>query len=208
MSTVAADGTGWAPTTRRRMLDTAIDLFSRYSFAGTSLQLIADELGLTKAAIYYHFRTREQLLLALMKPIFTEIAEVVEASERHRGARARCDAMLAGYAGVVAAHRTLAAVTTFDPGVRDVLRNQPEWSAVIDRQLGLLSPTDTAAGAVNAAVVMTGLAGGAATAPLHIDDDTLRAQLIGAGRRILGLPDVSARIAGGGRSRPRRWPPP
>ncbi|WP_319432682.1 TetR/AcrR family transcriptional regulator [Mycobacterium sp. RTGN5] len=208
MTTVAADETAWAPTTRRRMLDTAIDLFSRYSFAGTSLQLIADELGLTKAAIYYHFRTREQLLLALMKPIFTEIAEVVEAAERRRGARARCDAMLAGYAGIVAAHRTLAAVTTFDPGVRDVLRNQPEWSGVIDRQLALLSGTDSAAGAINAAVVMTGLAGGAATAPLDIDDDTLRIQLIEAGRRILSLPDVSAPIAGGEPSRsPRSRPP-
>lgn len=182
-----ADDTGWTPTTRRRMLDTAIDLFNRYSFAGTSLQLIADELGLTKAAIYYHFRTREQLLLALMKPILTEIAQVVDAAERKRGARAKTEAMLAGYAGVVAAHRTLAAVTTFDPSVRDVLRNQPEWSAVIDRQLALLTDPSSPAGAINAAVALTGLAGGAATAPPDIDDDTLRAQLLEAGRRILGL---------------------
>jgi AcrR family transcriptional regulator len=178
---------GWTPTTRRRMLDTAIDLFSRYSFAGTSLQLIADELGLTKAAIYYHFRTREQLLLALMKPIFSEIAEVVDAAEHKRGARARTETMLAGYAGVVAAHRTLAAVTTFDPSVRDVLRNQPEWSAVIDRQLALLTDPHSPAGAINAAVALTGLAGGAATASPDLDDDTLRSQLIEAGRRILGL---------------------
>jgi AcrR family transcriptional regulator len=207
VATVAADETAWAPTTRRRVLDTAVELFSRYSFAGTSLQLIADELGLTKAAIYYHFRTREQLLLALMKPIFTEIAEVVEAAERRRGTRARCDAMLTGYAGVVAAHRTLAAVTTFDPGVRDVLRSQPEWSAVIDRQLALFSG-NSVAGAINAAVVLTGLAGGAATAPPQVDYETLRTQLIEAGRRILGLPDVSASIAGGGASRPRRPLPP
>jgi hypothetical protein len=116
--------------------------------------------------------------------------------------------MLTGYAGIVAAHRALAGVTTFDPSVRDVLRNQPEWSAVIDRQLALLSGTDCAAGAINAAVVMTGLAGGAATAPPQIDYDTLRTQLIEAGRRILDLPDVSAPIAGAGRSRSRRPLPP
>lgn len=170
------------------MLDTALELFSRYSFAGTSLQLIADELGLTKAAIYYHFRTREQLLLALMKPILAEIADVVVAAERRRGRRARTEAMLAGYAGIVATHRRLAAVTTFDPSVRDVLRSQPEWAAVIDRQLALLTDEGSPAGILNAAVTLTGLAGGAATALPELDDDTLRAQLIEAGRRILGLP--------------------
>jgi AcrR family transcriptional regulator len=187
VATPAEDETGWIPTTRRRMLDTAVDLFSRYSFAGTSLQLIADELGLTKAAIYYHFRTREQLLLDLMKPILTEIAQVVDAAERKHGARARTETMLAGYAGVVAAHRTLAAVTTFDPSVRDVLRNQPEWSALIDRQLALLTDAASPAGAINAAVALTGLAGGAATASPDVDYDTLRDQLLEAGRRILGL---------------------
>ena len=44
-------------------------LISRHGFAGTSLQMIADELGFTKAAIYYHFRTRDQLLIALMEPM-------------------------------------------------------------------------------------------------------------------------------------------
>lgn len=188
MATAAADQTGWAPTTRRRMLDTAVSLFSQYSFAGTSLQMIADELDLTKAAIYYHFRTREQLLLALMEPILTEIGAVVDTAERRRGARARAEAMLTGYADIVARNRALAAVTTFDPGVRSVLRNHPEWSVVIDRQLALLAGTDSpAAGGINATVVLTGLAGGASAAPRRIDHDTLRAQLIDAGRRILGL---------------------
>ena len=43
--------------TRQRLIDAAIELCTRYTFAGTSLQMIADELGFTKAAIYHHFRT-------------------------------------------------------------------------------------------------------------------------------------------------------
>lgn len=189
MTATALDETGWTPTTRRRMLDIAIKLFSQYSFAGTSLQMIADELGLTKAAIYYHFRTREQLLIALMQPILTEIAAVVKTAERQRSARARAESMLTGYAGIVAKNRTLAAVTTFDPGVRSVLRNHPEWSAVIERQLALLSGIDSPVkGGINAAVVLSGMAGGASTASARIDDETLRKQLTEAGRRVLGLP--------------------
>lgn len=190
MTTVSVDEAGWTPSTRRRMLDTAIELFSQYGFAGTSLQMIADELGLTKAAIYYHFRTREQLLIALMQPILTEIGSVVETAERQRNARARAESMLTGYADIVARNRALASVTTFDPSVRSVLRNQPEWSAVIDRQLTLLGDAKSSVrSGVNAAVVLTGLAGAASTASPRIDDDTLRRHLTDAGRRVLGLPE-------------------
>ena len=189
MTTAAVDETGWPVATRRRLLDAAMNLFSQYSFAGTSLQMIADELELTKAAIYYHFRTRERLLMALMEPILSEIGTVVETAERQRGALARAEAMLTGYADIVARNRSLAAVTTFDPSVRSVLRNQPEWAALIDRQLALLAGTDSAvSGAINAAVVLTGLAGAASTAPRRLDDDTLRTHLVDVGRRTLGLP--------------------
>jgi len=60
MATAALETTD----TRTRLIDVAVALFTRHSFAGTSLQMIADELGFTKAAIYHHFRTREQLLAA------------------------------------------------------------------------------------------------------------------------------------------------
>ena len=59
--------------TRDRLTAAAVELFTRHSFAGTSLQMIADELGFTKAAIYHHFRTRDQLLLAVLEPLFAEL---------------------------------------------------------------------------------------------------------------------------------------
>ncbi|WP_454791977.1 TetR/AcrR family transcriptional regulator [Mycolicibacterium lutetiense] len=193
MTTATVDDPGRPATTRRRMLDTAMELFGRYGFAGTSLQMIADELDLTKAAIYYHFRTREQLLIALMEPILTEIGAVVEIAEGRRGKRARAESMLTGYADIVTRNRALAAVTTFDPNARAVLRNQPEWSAVIDRQLSLLAAaTGGVGGSISAAVMMTGLAGGASTAAPDIDDDTLRTHLIAVGRRALGLPEPNS----------------
>jgi AcrR family transcriptional regulator len=185
----AVDDAAWPMATRRRMLDVAMRLFSQYSFAGTSLQMIADELDLTKAAIYYHFRTREQLVVALMQPILGEIEGVVRTAELRRGARARAEAMLIGYADIVARNRKLAAVTVFDPSVASVLRSQPELAALIDRQLTLLAATGSAAsGGINAAVVMTGLAGAASTADPQLADDALREQLIDVGRRVLGLP--------------------
>jgi AcrR family transcriptional regulator len=175
--------------TRRRLLDAAVKLFGQYSFAGTSLQMIADELDFTKAAIYYHFRTREELLLALMEPILGEIRVVVENAEAQHDAQAQAQAMLSGYADIVARNRSLAAVTTFDPSVSRVLRGQPEWATLIDRQHVILGGIESAVpGAVTAAVVLTGLAGAASMASRRVDDETLCAHLIEVGRRTLGLP--------------------
>ena len=69
-----------------------------------------------------------------MQPMLREIGQVVESAQRRRGARARAEAMLSGYADIVARNRSLTAVTVFDPSVSSVLRNQPEWAALIERQ--------------------------------------------------------------------------
>lgn len=51
--------------TRERILDTALDLFTDQGYDKTSLREIAEALGLTKAALYYHFEHKEDILLAL-----------------------------------------------------------------------------------------------------------------------------------------------
>ena len=52
-------------TTRERILDVALDLFVRKGYAETSLREIAAELGFSKAALYYHFESKQEMLLAL-----------------------------------------------------------------------------------------------------------------------------------------------
>ncbi len=51
--------------TRDRILDVALELFTEQGYDGTSLREIAERLGLTKAALYYHFESKEDILLAL-----------------------------------------------------------------------------------------------------------------------------------------------
>lgn len=179
---------GSSVDTRRRLLDVAETLISRHGFAGTSLQMIADELGFTKAAIYYHFRTRDQLLVAVMDPMLDQVRRVVEMAEAQRTPRTQMNAMVEGFAAVVAKNRSLAAVMVFDPGVHRVLQSQPDWGELIGRQLGLLIQLDDGdTGIVTATALMTGLAGAASGAPLEMDETTLIAQLSDIGRRIMGL---------------------
>ena len=51
--------------TRERILDAALDLFIEQGFDGTSLRQIAEQLGVTKAALYYHFTSKDDILMAL-----------------------------------------------------------------------------------------------------------------------------------------------
>ena len=51
--------------TREKILDVALDLFTSEGFDGTSMRQIAAQLHLTKPSIYYHFASKEEILLAL-----------------------------------------------------------------------------------------------------------------------------------------------
>ncbi len=54
-----------AASTRERILDVALDLFIEKGFDRTSLREIAEQLGVTKAALYYHFASKDDILMAL-----------------------------------------------------------------------------------------------------------------------------------------------
>jgi len=50
---------------RERILDVALELFNDQGYEATSLREIAERLGVTKAALYYHFKSKADILLAL-----------------------------------------------------------------------------------------------------------------------------------------------
>ena len=52
-------------STRARILDVALDLFTDQGFDGTSMREIAERLNISKPAIYYHFASKEDILMAL-----------------------------------------------------------------------------------------------------------------------------------------------
>jgi AcrR family transcriptional regulator len=58
-----------AKRTRARVLDAALALFTERGYAGTSMRDLADRLEMTKAALYYHFQSKEALLRELARPL-------------------------------------------------------------------------------------------------------------------------------------------
>jgi AcrR family transcriptional regulator len=68
-------------STRERILDVALDLFTGQGFDATSMREIAERLHITKPSIYYHFASKEDILVALhvrlhkfVKPAFARLA--------------------------------------------------------------------------------------------------------------------------------------
>ncbi len=64
---------------REAILTAAERLFVERGYRGISMREIADEVGVTKAALYYHFRDKEQLFMALLDSVLDELAALVEA---------------------------------------------------------------------------------------------------------------------------------
>src|SRR5215467_3805293 len=52
---------------RKQLMAAAIDCFARLGYQGTSIERIARDAGVTKGAVYYHFRDKEELLFEAVK---------------------------------------------------------------------------------------------------------------------------------------------
>jgi len=71
-----------AADTRVRILDAARTLFAEQGYAGTSVRDLTERLAITKAALYYHFPGKADVLLALVRPVLAAIDELAERVER------------------------------------------------------------------------------------------------------------------------------
>jgi len=57
------------PPTRARILDAAVRRFGRVGYGNTSLEHIAGDVGILKAAIYHHFRSKDAILALLIETV-------------------------------------------------------------------------------------------------------------------------------------------
>jgi len=64
--------------TREQIRAAALDLFAERGYDATSLREIADRLGVTKAAVYYHFRTKEEILASLFDDMLAGLDAIIE----------------------------------------------------------------------------------------------------------------------------------
>ncbi|GHF06984.1 TetR family transcriptional regulator [Streptomyces spiralis] len=64
--------------TRQRIQDVALELFAEQGYEKTSLREIAERLDVTKAALYYHFKTKEEIIVSLFEDLTQPIQDLIE----------------------------------------------------------------------------------------------------------------------------------
>ncbi|MFJ6756644.1 MULTISPECIES: TetR/AcrR family transcriptional regulator [unclassified Streptomyces] len=67
--------------TRQRIQDVALELFVEQGYEKTSLREIAERLEVTKAALYYHFKTKEDIIISLFEDLTRPIDELITWAE-------------------------------------------------------------------------------------------------------------------------------
>ncbi len=109
--------------TRERILDTALDLFIEQGYDKTSLREIAERVGVTKAALYYHFASKEQIFRTLMQPVLDLQARAM-ALIQGRPTLEEWGASLAGLVEWVLPHRRLFELFETNQGTARALAEQ------------------------------------------------------------------------------------
>ncbi|MGI5330281.1 TetR/AcrR family transcriptional regulator [Actinomadura nitritigenes] len=178
-----------AGTARERLVQAALGLFAQRGVNGTSLQMIADEIGVTKAAVYYHFPNRDDLIEAAVTPYLRDLASVVETAERQGRRADQVDTLLNGVIGLLVDNRDLHIALQFDPAIQQHLRDRAEMRDLVQRVGTLLiGPRADTHALIIALIVSGGLAFAAGSPYLaHLDDTDLRRELYITARRILRI---------------------
>lgn len=100
-------------TTRSTILIKAANLFSEKGYAGTSMADLAEDLGLSKAAIYHHFESKESILKNLVGSTFQEMGGLVEEIEALPANKVDPPEVLRRFAEILFAHRQVVSLVLF-----------------------------------------------------------------------------------------------
>ncbi|HEX5402841.1 MAG TPA: TetR family transcriptional regulator [Pseudonocardiaceae bacterium] len=184
-----------ARDTRAEILTVAAELFARHGYQRTSLREIADRLGLTKAAVLYHFPAKQDILGALTRPLLDDLDAALADIHGDDPAVTTWPA-IEGMLDVLLAHRQAMRMVLYDLAP---LAMDPAFHRFSDAMLKanrfVAGPDPDLAGQVRAtqAIAMLG-------DPVILLADTptaaLRAEILGGVRRLLAQPPPAHRKAG------------
>jgi AcrR family transcriptional regulator len=175
---------------QRRVIDAALVLFAERGVGGTSLQMIADAVGVTKAAIYYQFRTKEEIVLAVAEVELQRLEVALEAAEAEGSSAEARDTLLRRVVDVAVERRDAVRTIQSDPVIIRFLAEHEPFQQLIVRLFTVLLGDEPGPRARVRVAVLTAAIGGAVAHPFvaDLDDDTLRAELLHVTRRLIMLP--------------------
>jgi AcrR family transcriptional regulator len=181
--------------TSGRIRSVAAELFAEKGYGETSLREIAERLGITKAALYYHYPSKEQLLQAIVQPFFDDIRVLVAQAEQALPSGPALRSFFEAYLDMLLGHRTVCALFLRDAS--SIVAIVPLYKEAIHLTRRLNSSiagpdaTDEHRLRTAAAFEVLGVALLTSSWLPDIPDDTVRKTLLDAAIRVLDSDDVA-----------------
>jgi AcrR family transcriptional regulator len=178
---------------QQRILAAALDLIGAHGVSGTSLQMIADAVGVTKAAVYHQYKSKNEIVIAVTEnelAILEDALIAAEADERRQQARRT---LLVQLIDLAVTRRKWVGTLTSDPVIVRILGEHPPFQLFMSRLYGVLLDQRDDTQARIAAAIMSAAIAGSVVNPMvtDLDDDVLRANLVDMIPRLLGLDDTA-----------------
>ena len=124
--------------TQMRVLVAALDLFAEHGVHGTSLQMIADDLGVTKAAVYHQFRTKEAIVVGAVEIELGNLDGALEAAEAGGPGPEAVESLLQRVIDLAVARRRMVGTLQHDPVIVRLLGEFEPFQQFMQRLFGVL----------------------------------------------------------------------
>jgi len=175
---------------KARVVDAAAALFAEHGVGGTSLQMIADAIGVTKAAVYHQFKTKDEIVIAVADAEMARLEAAIDAAEAEDGPGKARDVLLTRIVDLAIERRHMESTLTGDPVLVRFYASHEGFRQTMARLYRILMGEGAGPEAQVPAAMLIAAIGGAVMHPLvaDLDDGALRTHLLRLARRFLELP--------------------
>jgi AcrR family transcriptional regulator len=182
-----ADSGGETRSARERVIEAARTLFIERGYSATSLQMIADALGVTKAAVYHQFPSKAEILHAVVEPAIRQMTSIGRDTKLAATPDDSFEIALGGLVDLVVEHGDIAAMIRRDAAVTELLAADGTFAELTGRLDSALIGAHPSPEARAALVVAGGglMMAGSDPASGLVDEATLRRVLWESVRRVL-----------------------
>jgi AcrR family transcriptional regulator len=170
-----------------RIIEAALVLFAKHGVSGTSLQMIADTIGVTKAAVYHRFQSKDQIVLAVAEVVLAGLEAAVDTAEAQPSPSRAHEVLIAGMIDLGVESRLLASVLQRDPIMLRFVEEHEPFRRVMERLNRVLMGGGASAKARVRTAMLASTIAGTVIHPLvlDLDDETLRTELLHLVRRFI-----------------------
>ena len=174
---------------KSRIISAATILFAEHGVGGTSLQMIADAIGVTKAAVYHQFKTKDEIVIAVAEAELALVEAMLDAAQAEPDPALAREVLLSRMVDLAIERRHMESTLTSDPALNRFFAGHEPFRQLMARLYRMLLGEDSPEARLSGAM-LTAAIGGAVMHPMAagFDDAALRSELLRLARRFLDLP--------------------